>query len=839
MPGSNLTRDEARERAALLDVTAYAVDYDLTGAETEPTFLVTESIRFGCRQPGAGTFLDIDAAAVRSATLNGRALDTAAVDPERGLELPDLAADNVLELVADFRYAPAGQGLVRHRDPADDLVYLYSHYEPADAHRVFGCFDQPDLKAVHTVTVTAPAGWEVVANTPAEEVEAVANGRRWRFAPTPPMSTYITALMAGPYHVATDRCGDIDLGLYCRRSLAEALETDELFEVTRQGLTYYQEKFGCPYPFGKYDQIFVPDLNIGAMENIGAVTIADDLLFTSRVTDAARARRAELILHEMTHMWFGDLVTMRWWDDLWLKESFATFAASLCQAEVTRWPDSWATFMERWKADAYADDQLPTTHPISADIPDLAATELNFDNITYAKGASVLKQLAAYVGREPFLAGLARYLDAHAYGVTSLADLLRALEEASGRDLSGWSAEWLEAAGVNTLRPELADGPDGTLARVAIHQQAPDAHPTLRRHRLAVGLYDRDGDRLVRRQRVELDVTGPRTEVPELAGVPRPAVLLLNDDDLTYAKVRLDPDSLAAALDGLGRFADPLAREVVWSAAWDMARDAELPPRAYVRAVVAHGPDETHLPTLTAVLDRARYALDRYVDPDEAPAVRAELAAVAAEVLHRTGDAQLVWARAYASAARSGDDLAVLHGLLDGSHTVPGLAVDAELRWHLVRCLVAVGSAGEDEIAAALAADRSSTGLREAMAARSLQPTPEAKAATWVRASTDTRLGVRQLRALAAGWARTEHEALLAPYVETFFTSIGALWAHRPAKIGMALGAWFYPGAVLADTTVARTDEFLAEQLPDGLRRVVTEQRDHLVRALAARRADA
>ena len=494
-------------------------------------------------------FINLTAPAVREITLNDAPVSLDAFDGNR-ITLTGLAADNVLRVVADCAYSRSGEGLHRFTDPADGRVYLYSDLETFDAHRVYACFDQPDMKASYELAVTAPADWQVVSNMAPESTipdGSVPDGGalRWRFPPTPVMPTYITAVAAGPYHVVRDEHDGIPLGVYCRQSLAEYLDADEILEVTRQGFDFYHNSFGIKYPFGKYDQLFVPEFKEGAMENAGCVTFVEAYIFRSRVTDFAREARGETILHEMAHMWFGDLVTMRWWDDLWLNESFATWAGTLAQAEATRWTSAWTTFAQLYKAWAYRQDQLPSTHPIAADIPDIAAVEVNFDGITYAKGASVLKQLVAYVGRENFLDGVRKYFAAHAWGNATLADLLAALEETSGRDLAAWSAEWLQTAGVNTLRPSYSVDADGRFTEFAVEQEAPATHPVLRSHRIAIGLYDRTPEAgLVRRQRVETDVAGPRTVIPELAGQPRPDLVLVNDDDLTYAKIRLDDHSL-------------------------------------------------------------------------------------------------------------------------------------------------------------------------------------------------------------------------------------------------------------------------------------------------------
>ena len=578
MPGINLTRDEAAERAALLDVDGYAIELDLTTGDT--TFRTTTRLTFSAARPGASTFIDLIAPTVHEVVLNGVTLPVGEVVSSGRIALPDLAAENELLVVADGEYMHTGEGLHRFVDPVDGQVYLYSQFEVADARRVFCCFDQPDLKATYTLTVTAPSGWQVVSVSPTPQPAPAAEGSStWRFAPTPPLSTYVTALVAGPYHCVrselTSRDGrTIPLGVFCRASLAENLDADNVTDITRAGFTHFEALFDVAYPFEKYDQLFVPEFNAGAMENAGTVTLTEVYVFRSKVPQATIERRALTILHELAHMWFGDLVTMRWWDDLWLNESFAEYVSTRCQADVTRWSTAWTTFLSSEKSWAYRQDQLASTHPIVADIRDLDDVEVNFDGITYAKGASVLKQLVHWVGREGFDAGLRNYFAKHAWGNTTLADLLTELEQTSGRDLDAWSTGWLREAGVTTLRPSIETDAGGLVIAASIQQDAPAANPVLRPHRLAVGAYTLTDGRLVRTRRIELDVAGGTTAVPELLGHPRPDLLLVNDDDLAYAKIRLDPASMATAIAHLADFEDSLARTLVWGAAWDRTRDA-------------------------------------------------------------------------------------------------------------------------------------------------------------------------------------------------------------------------------------------------------------------------
>ncbi|HEV7207740.1 MAG TPA: aminopeptidase N [Mycobacteriales bacterium] len=835
----NLTRDEARERAGLIRVASYEVDLDLTIGEIN--FLSSSTVRFSCGQPGASTFIEIGADGLESVTLNGQALDIADFTGQR-FTLPELAADNELTVVAHCRYSRTGEGLHRFVDPVDKGVYLYSQFETYDAHRMYACFDQPDLKATFTVAVTAPDDWLVIANAPL----AARSGGRWSFATTEKMSTYITALIAGPYHEVRDVYagphGPIPLGIYCRRSLAGHLDADAIFEITRQGFDFYHRVFDYPYPFGKYDQLFVPEFNAGAMENAGAVTFLEDYVFRSKVTDAKYERRAETILHEMAHMWFGDLVTMRWWDDLWLNESFATFMSVLCQADATRWTNAWTTFCNAEKTWAYRQDQLPSTHPIAADAKDIETVKANFDGITYAKGASVLKQLVAWVGQEEFLAGLRTYFRRHEFANTSLADLLGALHEASGRDLSHWSEEWLATTGVNTLRAQFETDPEGTFTSFTILQEAPSVPATLRSHRVAIGLYDLDGTALRRRDRVELDVIGATTEVPKLIGVRQPDVVLLNDDDLTFAKIRLDPRSLATVRDHIGAFTDSLARALCWAAGWDMTRDAELPARDYLALVLAGIDRESDIGVVQSLLAKAQLALNAYGDPRNLAPAMTRLADACADLMRTApagSDLQLAFVTAFASAATTDAHVAVVRRLLAGDETLPGLAVDTDLRWTLLTQLVARGAAGDEAIAAELEQDRTAAGEKRAATARSSRPTVAAKDEAWAAILHDESLSNHVMIATIAGFWRPDQTELLRPYVDRFFAEIGEVWTTRTTEMAHVLTEHMFPATVIEAATIASSERYL-DGLAEGSgqRRLIVEGRDGLDRALRARAVD-
>jgi len=836
---SNLTRDEAAARSALIAVASYHVDLDLTGSDE--VFDSVCVIRFDCNAPGSASFINLTAPAVREITLNGEPVSLGAFDGDR-ITLEGLAASNVLRVAADCAYSRSGEGLHRFTDPVDGRVYLYSDLETFDAHRVYACFDQPDMKATYELTVTAPADWIVVSNMAPESSIEDGEALRWHFPPTPVMPTYITAVMAGPYHVVRDEHDGIPLGVFCRQSLAPYLDPDEILEVTRQGFDFYHNSFGIKYPFEKYDQLFVPEFKEGAMENAGCVTFLEAYIFRSRVTDFAREARAETILHEMAHMWFGDLVTMRWWDDLWLNESFATWAGTLAQAEATRWTSAWTTFAQLYKSWAYRQDQLPSTHPIAADIPDIHAVEVNFDGITYAKGAAVLKQLVAYVGRENFLDGVRKYFGAHAWGNATLADLLSALEQTSDRDLASWSREWLQTAGVNTLRPSYSVDSDGRFTEFAVEQDAAESHPLLRSHRIAIGLYDRTEAGLSRRLRVETDVAGPRTVIPELAGQRRPDLVLVNDDDLTYAKIRLDDQSLQTLIDNsIGLFTESLPAALCWAAAWDMCRDGEMAARDYVRLVLSGISSVADISVVQTLLRQAGQAARRFADPGWRETGLALLASSLRDLLQAAAagsDEQLAYLRAFAGVATSADDLTLLSGLLDGSVRLDGLTVDTDLRWALLERLVSRGGPGVAEIDAELARDATDAGERHAATCRAAIPTAEAKREAW-RALTGGELTIAMFRATLAGFVDLDHEELIEGYRDDYFDVVGDAWRDWSSAMAQDFVSGAYLVGALSPETVAATDAYIARtEPPAALRRLLIEGRDDVLRALRCQARD-
>ncbi|MGD9607208.1 MAG: aminopeptidase N [Leucobacter sp.] len=857
MPAENLTRAEARERASVVSTRSYEVELDLTtGPEV---FRVETTVRFG-GAPGASTFIDLIAREVHRVLLNGVELDPAEVFSDSRVALPELQTENVLTIVSDQLYMNTGEGLHRFVDPADGEVYLYSQFEVPDSRRMYAVFEQPDLKATFRFTVTAPARWQVISNQPTPEPvmagagsdgEAIAT---WAFEPTPVMSSYITALIAGPYRVVRSELTSSDgrtipLGVFCRESLGEYLDADYVFEKTREGFAFFEREFDYPYPFDKYDQVFAPEYNMGAMENAGAVTFTEAYVFRSQVTDAMRERRVITILHELAHMWFGDLVTMRWWNDLWLNESFAEYMSTLGVAEATEWSDCWTTFVASEKSWAYRQDQLPSTHPIVAEIRDLEDVLVNFDGITYAKGASVLKQLVAWVGREPFMRGVHDYFVKHHHGNTELADLLAELEARSGRDLADWSAKWLETAGVNTLRPVFELDAEGRYASFAVEQTAAADHPTLRPHRIALGLYEQeeqDQDRpgpIRRTHRIELDVDGPRTEVPELVGARQPDLLLLNDDDLSYAKIRLDARSLATAERSLGGIEDSLARSLVWGTLWDQTRDGEFPASRFVGVVLEHISGETNSTTLRTLIGQLLLSASSYVAPERRTATLERVA----DALWRLAvdadpgsDLQFQFVKSFAQLAATDDQLDTVLALLEERAPLDGLDIDTDLGWELLISLAAGGRATLDEIEAALADDRTASGQQSAAHARASLPTAEGKSAAWASVFDAPGLPNAIIRATGLGFLRAHDRALLEPYVERFFESLLDIWHSRSHAIVEEIIDGFYPAPLANEALRSATAAWLDahEGAPPALRRMIVEHLAGVERALAAQAAD-
>lgn len=838
MPGINISRIEAAERAAHLSVASYNVTLDVTSGED--SFYSKSEVNFTCTAPGYSTFIDACGRRVISATLNGVAVDTTGFDGQ-SIFLNNLAAQNHLVIEIEGIYSKSGEGLQRSVDPSDGEVYLYSQGETAYIRHMFPCFDQPSLKATFTFSVITPGHWEAISNNPVAAKESLGEKTLWKFTTTPRIPMYLAVLIAGPYsHVHDVYKGgkEVPLGIYCRKSMEQYLDPEDVFLLTKQGFDYFEKTFGLAYPFDKYDQIAVVDFNFGAMENAGAVTFREDLLvFRSHMPEKMYMSRANVILHEMAHMWFGDLVTMSWWDDLWLNESFAEFMAYLAMAEGTRFKGGWAGFNSERKNWAYRQDQLSSTHPIVADMVDIEAVNANFDGITYAKGASVLQQLVAHVGRENFVAGIQKYFAKHAWGNTTLKDLFDQLEATSGRSLDSWAATWLQTAGVNMLRPTLVIDGD-TYTSVSITQQAPlipAGSKELRPHRLAVGLYDIVGDAITLRTSIELDITGALTPVPQLAGHKVADLLLINDRDLSYAKLRFDPRSLTTLKTHLGKVSDPLTRALCWAAVWDMHRDGEISSNDFLDIAFAGIPGENDDAVVNITLAQMYTSVEAYSSDATRHQMRLKLANGLDALTKGAApgsDLQLLFARAFAQNAVTPAHIESVRALLNGS--APGLIVDADQRWFFIIALSERGVVERAEIEAELARDNTTSGNCFYETAIASAPTQEAKDYAWNKiVNEDIQTSVRS--ALVAGFQRPIQRELLAKYVGRYFDSIISVWDTKSYEGAAKVVSGLYPTWVVGQSTIDKTTAWLnttGKDSPTVLRKLVVEAQDGLVRAL-------
>ncbi|MFJ9101245.1 aminopeptidase N [Streptomyces sp. NPDC102405] len=828
---SVLTRDEAQTRAKLLDVHRYTIALDLTTGDE--TFESRTVVRFTARAE-ADTFVELKPAELREATLDGSPLDPETLEDNR-LPLKGLTAgEHELRIDAVMRYSRTGEGMHRFTDPTDGETYVYTQLFMDDVQRVFAAFDQPDLKAVFDLSVKAPEDWTVLANGITSDL----GEGLWQAAPTPLISTYLVAVAAGPWHSVRTEHRGLPFGIHCRRSLAPHLDpdADELFEITRQCYDRYHEKFEEPYPFDSYDQAFVPEFNAGAMENPGLVTFRDEFVYRSAVTDTERQTRAMVIAHEMAHMWFGDLVTLRWWDDIWLNESFAEYMGYQTLTEATRFTDTWVDFGVVRKGWGYDADQRPSTHPVAPDeVDDTASALLNFDGISYAKGASALRQLVTWLGEKDFLAGINTHFARHRFANATLADFIDSLASATERDVHAWADAWLRTTGVDTLRPTITRAEEGTYTLKVEHQGS-------RPHRIAVGLYDQDvadeGRHLVLRERLDLDVPRTDSQGPLPIG-KRPALLLLNDGDLTYAKVRFDAESFTAVTESLSGLPSPLTRAVVWNALRDAVRDGELPPTAYLEAARAHLPHETDLALVQGVLAFAStYVADRYVTPEQRPAALATLSSLCRDLIRRTEDGdnpglRLIAVRHCINATSQPDTIAAW--LADG--TVPGgPELDPELRWRVLARLAVLGATDETAIAAELERDPSATGQEGAARCRAALPTEEAKAQAWEAMFTHDDLSNYLFTATAQGFWQPEQTELVRQYVPRYYEDAVALAARRGPAIADAAGRWAFPDYAIDEDNQALGQACLRDaDLIPALRRKLVDQLDDLGRALRVR----
>ncbi len=848
MPGENLTRIEAQNRAATIATDSYLVKLDVT--KDAKTFDSDTTIVFSCSKPGSEVFIDAITDSVSLIELNGVSLDPAKHSDGIRITVPGLAAQNALRIVAKGIYSNTGEGLHRFVDPVDGEVYLYTQFEVPDSRRMFPVFEQPDLKATFEFHITAPSNWQVVSNSTTPNPVELGNGvSEWRFAPTPRISSYITALIAGPYSVWRDELTSLDgrtipLGVFCRGSLAQYMDPEYIFEKTKEGFEYFEKAFDFPYPFEKYDQLWVPDFNAGAMENAGAVTFTETYVFRSAVTDAVRERRVVTILHELAHMWFGDLVTMRWWNDLWLNESFAEYASTLATADATEWKEAWTTFAALEKNWAYRQDQLPSTHPIVAQINDLEDVQVNFDGITYAKGASVLKQLVAWVGQEPFLRGVASYFKKHQWQNTELNDLLVELERESGRELTSWSKLWLETAGVNTLKPVIETDSDGVITRFDVIQTAIAEQPTIRPHRMGIGYFNLEGGKLVRSHYLETDIDGELTSINELVGTKRPDFVLLNDNDLAYAKVRLDSHSHKVAMSNLSGIEDSLARTLVWTAAWDATRDGEASGSDFIELVLNHIGPETESTTILTLLRQLVTTGNLYVHPTKRQAALERIADGLIDLAQKAkpgSDSQLQFVKFIPGFARNASQQKWMSDLLSGQIQLAGFTVDQDVRWELLTGLVSNGVLGEAEIAAELERDNTANGQRFAAGARAAIPTAANKEATWKRLVETEEYSNTLVQAASMAFYRVTDLALIEGYSKRYHEAALGIWERFSYKIAEYLLINLYPVKLASAELASATKHLIASKEVSekpALRRILVENLADVERALAAQQAD-
>ena len=834
-----LTEAEAQARGAQIANAAYELSLSLQLGR--PDYEGTAVVRFAHADPTAGTFLDFTGKEILRLEVNGAEVEQRWERNRLLLDGALLAEQNEVRIRYRNDYDHVGAGLHQFVDPEDGAEYLYTHFEPFDAHRLFPCFDQPDIKATYALEVVAPSEWQVVGNYPVASEEAEADGRvRRTYVETPRLSSYLLALVAGPYEHFEDRWGDTPLRVYCRSSLAKHFDPDEFFEVTKQGLTFFSEFFDYPYPFDKYDQVFVPEFNMGAMENVGCITFSERMVFRDPPTEIQRLNRAEVVLHEMAHMWFGDLVTMRWWNDLWLNESFATYMAYLALEQATRFsPSAWAAFHSRMKAWAYEQDQLPTTHPISGDVPDTDATFLNFDGITYGKGASVLKQLVAFLGPEGFQRGMQDYFQTHAWGNTTLDDFLAALERGSGRELQRWSELWLETAGVNTLATDWSVA-DGEVRSFRIMQSAPDEHPTLRPHRTEVAVFDSDASGPALRSAVAVDVNGPETVVEELVGAGAPAAVFPNHADHAFAKLALDERTLAFVQDRLEQFEQPFQRLLFWHSLWDMVRDQQFKAQDYLALAREKLPLEGSLEITQTVIGNALYAQGRYLPEEQRLPLAAQLFQLSQEQLFATQDQdfRIVWARTLIGAAQEPERIERLLALTDEGTGIDGFEFDQDMRWTLVTKAMAYGIEGAaGRLEAETERDGSDRGTRAVERTRTSQPNAEVKAAAWRRFLEDEESSLHILTASMAGFWWLHQGELLAPYVGDFFGSIEDLFATRDKEFATRYFGTLYPSHLPTEEVIGRSRELIGALGEDDkvLARNLREALDELQRAKACR----
>lgn len=761
-----LTRDEARSRSEVITDLHYDVALDLRDGPIEGVFGSRTRIRFTAR-PGRATFADLGPGVVERAELNGRPVHHD--EARHRLLLDGLAADNELTVDAAVEFATSAVGLRRIRDPGDGTVTVHAHFQPFAAHRVFCCFDQPDLRGRFTLTVRAPADWTVVSATAARAVRVIPGGREWSFGPTPPLSTYHVGLAAGHFHIVRVWRAGVPIEFCCRPALAHRLRPGALADVVAAGLVWFTEAFGRPFPYEELRWVFVPDFPAGGMENVGAVMLDESHLRPGDDRDAVDGAFAELLLHELCHMWFGNLVTISWWDDLWFNEAFATHFAHRAMIDVLGRGDWAGAARIRRKAQAYTDDTA-----VRRPVPDTAGLITAFGPAVYVKAAALLDQLELHIGADAFHAGIGTVLAEHAHASVRSSEVIAAWEGASDRNLEALLAGWFDAPGVAVVDTiaRSATGADPAALVLSCSREGPLPQ------QVRVEVHDVIDDRLVRRAAETVEVTGGLVPVPGCRGQPRSALLLPNADDRAYLTVRFADADVATLERHLGSIPDAVARSVAWHALAGMAETAHLPASRWVAILSRHAGAEPDIDTIGPLFRQGLHTADHLCADGRTAALRRALAHCADAAMRASapgGRAQLFWLRQRIAAD---PDPSFAHGLLDGALAVDGVELDTELSWHLVLRLATLGAIDGDSIDAVATRDPSPRGSRRRQTARASRPDRNAKdEATTLVWSPGSPYPL--VHAVLDGFWRPGQEELLEPYWRDWPNQLAQRWYER------------------------------------------------------------
>jgi aminopeptidase N len=841
-----LSQADAAARSTRVSNVDYTLDFTLTGKET---FAGTTTLSFDLNDTSAPLTIDLDKANVKSVTVNGKQVATQYNQWFITLQPQDLAKGrNTVTVAYERLHSTNGEGLHRMVDPVDGKVYTYSHFEPAAAHQMFALFDQPDLKATYKLTVTAPADWQVVSTTRETGVNDAGNGaKRWTFPATKKLSPYNFSMHAGPYNVWEDNSGKYPMRLLARQSVASQIQPAEWFKYTKAGLAFFDDYFGIPYQFEKYDQILVPDFLYGAMENAGAITFAErGFMHKAEMTTAQRHSLASVIMHEMAHQWFGDLVTMKWWNGLWLNESFASFMGTLATAEATEFKDAWQAFYSSGKQAAYEQDQKVTTHPIEVPVPSTQNAFDNIDAITYSKGASTLMQLRHLLGAEVFRKGVHNYLVKYQFKNATLDDFIGSLGEAAGRDLSGWTRQWLYQPGVNTIAANYTCK-SGKIASFKLDQSAPSAAlPTLREQRVQVATFKLEGDMLALAKNAAVTYSGARTAVPALVGSPCPDLVYPNYEDWGFAKVQLDQRSFNTARAHLANVSDPLLRTMLWQSLWDGVRDGKLPLNEFIATALHNAPAEKDYTLLGDVLGKvsaSKYYLNRMGDTPYARKATRDLEQMAWNgVVASKGDDnfQRRWFNQYLGMASSREALDHLAAILDGRTKVEGLNINQDLRWNIIGRLNRYDYPGSAALVEAeLARDKSDTAQAEALAATVSRPDPKTKE-QWLATVQDlqTKLPFSKIRTAMFNLYPSEQGALAEQSAQARLAKLPSLdKAAGPVYMRAFAGSMIPASCTPASVKRLSTAAAQMKELSAGTRRALLDAQQEDQRCVTIKQA--